>query len=106
MRWIEKQKNILDFTLASIFRRKGKNMALIVVYTVVIFALASVMFFTYSIKQEAAQTLKNAPEMVVQRLVMGRHDLIPLSYMEEIKKIWGDIMITSPSLAGIKSPVS
>ena len=89
MRWIEKQKNILDFTLASIFRRKGKNMALIVVYTVVIFALASVMFFTYSIKQEAAQTLKNAPEMVVQRLVMGRHDLIPLSYMEEIKKIWG-----------------
>lgn len=89
MRWIEKQKNILDFTLASIFRRKGKNMALIVVYTVVIFALASVMFFTYSIKQEAAQTLKNAPEMVVQRLAMGRHDLIPLSYMEEIKKIWG-----------------
>ena len=89
MRWIEKQKNILDFTLASIFRRKGKNMALIAVYTVVIFALASVMFFTYSIKQEAAQTLKNAPEMVVQRLVMGRHDLIPLSYMEEIKKIWG-----------------
>ena len=87
MRWIEKQKNILDFTLASIFRRKGKNMALIVVYTVVIFALASVMFFTYSIKQEAAQTLKNAPEMVVQRLAMGRHDLIPLSYMEKIKEI-------------------
>ena len=89
MLWIEKQKNILDFTLASILRRKGKNMALIVVYTVVIFALASVMFFTYSIKQEAAQTLKNAPEMVVQRLVMGRHDLIPMGYMEEIEKIWG-----------------
>ena len=95
MRWIEKQKNILDFTLASIFRRKGKNMALIVVYTVVIFALASVMFFTYSIKQEAAQTLKNAPEMVVQQLVMGRHDLIPLSYMEEIKKIWGVQAVSS-----------
>ena len=89
MRWIEKQKNIVDFTLSSLFRRKGKNMALIVVYTLVIFSLASVMFFTYSIKQEAALTLKAAPEMVVQRLVMGRHDLIPLSYMEEIKKIWG-----------------
>ena len=89
MRWLEKQKNIVDFTLSSLFRRKGKNMALIVVYTLVIFSLASVMFFTYSIKQEAAQTLKDAPEMVVQRLVMGRHDLVPLSYMEEIKKIWG-----------------
>ncbi len=89
MRWIEKQKNIVDFTLSSLFRRKGKNLALIVVYTVVIFALASVMFFTYSIKQEAAQILKEAPEMVVQRLAMGRHDLIPASYMDKIKKIWG-----------------
>ena len=61
MRWIEKQKNILDFTLSSFFRRRGKNMALIVVYTVVIFSLASVMFFTYSIKQEAGLILKDAP---------------------------------------------
>ena len=89
MNWIEKQKNILDFTLSSLFRRKGKNMALIAVYTVVIFALASVMFFTYSIKQEAAQILSDAPEMIVQRLAMGRHDLIPASYMDKIKKIWG-----------------
>jgi len=64
-------------------------MALIVVYTVVIFSLASVMFFTYSIKQEAGRILKDAPEMVVQRLAMGRHDLIPTSYMDRIKKIWG-----------------
>jgi ABC-type lipoprotein release transport system permease subunit len=89
MRWIEKQKNILDFTLSSLIRRKGKNMALIVVYTLVIFLLASVMFFTYSIKQEATQLLRDAPEMVVQRLVMGRHDLIPASYRDEIEKIWG-----------------
>lgn len=89
MRWIEKQKNILDFTLSSIIRRKGKNMALIVVYTLVIFLLASVMFFTYSIKQEATQLLRGAPEIIVQRLVMGRHDLIPASYRDEIEKIWG-----------------
>ena len=89
MLWLEKQKNILDFTLSSLFRRKGKNLALIVVYAVVIFTLASVMFFTHSIKQEAAQILKEAPEMVVQRLVMGRHDLIPLSYVDQIEKIWG-----------------
>jgi ABC-type lipoprotein release transport system permease subunit len=99
MRWIEKQKNILDFTLSSLIRRKGKNMALIVVYTVVIFSLASVMFFTYSIKQEATQLLRDAPEMVVQRLVMGRHDLIPASYIDEIKKIWG-VQSVKPRLWG------
>jgi len=99
MRWIEKQKNILDFTLSSLIRRKGKNMALIAVYTVVIFSLASVMFFTYSLKQEAKQTLKHAPEMVVQRLVMGRHDLIPVSYIGEIEKIRG-IQSVKPRLWG------
>lgn len=99
MRWIEKQKNILDFTLSSLIRRKGKNMALIVVYAVVIFSLASVMFSTYSLKQEAKQILKHAPEMVVQRLVMGRHDLIPVSYIGEIEKIRG-VQSVKPRLWG------
>jgi ABC-type lipoprotein release transport system permease subunit len=89
MRWIEKQKNILDFTLSSLVRRKGKNMALIVVYTAVIFMLASVMFFSHSLKQEARVILRDAPEMVVQRLVMGRHDLIPVSYGDAIRELRG-----------------
>ncbi|MEE9609854.1 MAG: FtsX-like permease family protein, partial [Desulfatiglandales bacterium] len=41
------------------------------------------------IKQEASIILKGAPEIMVQRLVMGRHDLIPVSYMDKIKKIRG-----------------
>ena len=89
MRLIEKQKNVIDFTLASLLRRKGKNMALIVVYTFVIFMLGSVMFFTSSIKQEASFVLKDAPEMMVQKLVAGRHDLIPVSYIDAIKQIKG-----------------
>jgi ABC-type lipoprotein release transport system permease subunit len=89
MSWIEKQKNILDFTLSSLFRRKGKNTALIVVYSLVIFSLASVIFFTHAIKQEASFILKDAPEIIVQRLVMGRHDLIPVGYMDKIREIRG-----------------
>ncbi len=88
-RWIERQKNILDFTLSSLFRRKGKNAALALVYVLIVFLLASVMFFTHAIKQEAAIILENAPEMVVQRSVAGRHDPIPVSYMEKLKEIIG-----------------
>lgn len=87
--WIEKQRNILDYTLSSLFRRKGKNFALILVYTCMVFFLASVMFFTHALKREAALILKDAPEMMVQRLLAGRHDLIPLSYGEVIQKIRG-----------------
>ena len=89
MDWIKKQRNIIDFTMSSLVRRKGKNVALIVVYTLVVFVLASVMFFTHAIKREASLILRDAPEMMVQRLVAGRHELIPVSYINTLKQIKG-----------------
>jgi len=89
MEWIEKQRNVLDFTLSSILRRKGKNIALFTVYTAMVFLLASVMFFTHAIKKEAALVLREAPEIVVQRMQAGRHALMPLAYLEKIRAIRG-----------------
>ncbi|MBZ0156721.1 MAG: FtsX-like permease family protein [Alphaproteobacteria bacterium] len=87
--WIEKQRNIVDFTLSSLLRRKGKNTALALVYTFIIFILASVMFFTHALRKEASLVLKNAPDVVVQRMVAGRHDLIPADYADRLRKIRG-----------------
>lgn len=86
---IEKQRAIIDFTLAALLRRKGKNAALLTVYTLVVAALASVMFFTKSIRNEAAAVLADAPQLVIQRMVAGRHDMIPVSYAEKIRSIRG-----------------
>ena len=58
---IEKQRNIIDFTLSSLGRRKGKNVALLFVYTLVVFCLGSVMFFTQALKNEAAIILQRFP---------------------------------------------
>jgi len=96
---IEKQRHILDFTLSSLGRRKGKNIALIIVYTFVIFLIASVLFLADSLKKEAAQILQDAPEMTVQRLAAGRQDLIPLDYIESIKAIKG-VQSVEPRLWG------
>jgi ABC-type antimicrobial peptide transport system permease subunit len=87
--WIEQQKKIIDFTLSSLLRRKGKNGALISVYILVVFLLASVMFFTYALKREASMVLKDAPEMIVHRMVAGRTDPIPIHYMDKVKTIRG-----------------
>ena len=87
--FVEKQRNILDFTLASLLRRKGKNLALVAVYILVVFSLGSVMFFTQAMKNEAAIILKETPEIIVQRLVAGRHDLIPIDYAKKISQIRG-----------------
>ena len=89
IRSIEKQRNILDFTLSSLWRRKGKNLALLVVYTLVVFSLGSVMFFTQALKNEAALVLRETPEIVVQKLMAGRHELIPLTLIQDISAIRG-----------------
>jgi ABC-type lipoprotein release transport system permease subunit len=88
-KWIERQRNIIDFTLSSLLRRKRKNIALVSVYTLVVFFLASVLFFTYSIKKEASVILQGSPDMIVQRMVAGRHELIPISHIDKIKEIRG-----------------
>jgi len=89
MKQIEAQRNILDFTLSSLLRRKRKNAVLLLVYTLVVFLIASVMFFTHSIRREAALVLKDAPEMVVQKVVAGRQDLISGNYIDRISGIRG-----------------
>jgi cell division protein FtsX len=89
--WIDRQKNVLDFTLSSLLRRKGKNLALLAVYTLLVFLMASVMLATSAIRKEASAVLREAPEMVVQRTVAGRQDPIPLAYLEKIRDIAGVI---------------
>jgi ABC-type lipoprotein release transport system permease subunit len=92
--WIERHKNILDFAVSSLLRRKWNNISLFCVYTLVVFMLGSVMFFTHSVKEEASLLLKNAPEMVIQRISAGRHTPIPAHYMDRIKDIMGIQAIT------------
>jgi cell division protein FtsX len=87
--WIEKQRNMVDFTLAGLMRRKWKNLSLLAVYTTVVFVLGSVMFFTEGMRREARLILSGAPEIVVQKMVAGRHDLIPVDYSEKIRRIKG-----------------
>jgi len=87
--WWERQKNVLDVTLASLLRRKGKNLALLAVYTAIVFLLASVMFLTYALKREAAGVLADAPEIVVQRMAAGRHDPISLEAAAALEGIPG-----------------
>jgi len=89
MIWIEKQRNIIDFALSALLRRWGKNLVLLAVYTGIVFILASILFFTNSIKREASIVLQGSPEIVVQKLVAGRHDLIPVDYVRVIETITG-----------------
>ena len=96
---LERHLNILDFTLASLLRRRAKNLALLAMYLLVVFMLASLQFFVSALKREATIILKDAPDMVVQRLTAGRQDLVPDRYAAEIARIRG-VTAVAPRLWG------
>jgi hypothetical protein len=87
--WIEKQKYLIDFTISSLLRRKARNLSLLAVYTAVVFLLASVMLFTNALRTTAAAALAQAPEMTVQHMVAGRHDLVPADWVERVRSLRG-----------------
>ncbi len=86
---IARRRKILEFALASLLRRKYKNLSLIAVYAFTIAVLASILLLTYALRREAAAVLQGAPELIVQRMSAGRHDLIPAGYVERIAAIPG-----------------
>jgi ABC-type lipoprotein release transport system permease subunit len=51
--------------------------------------LASVLLLTQSLRREAEHLLADAPDLTVQAVMAGRHDLIPLQYAEAIREIPG-----------------
>ncbi len=86
---LERQRYMVDYAVSSMARRKGRNTGLFIVYGAMVFLLASVLFYTSALQHEAGVLLAEAPEIVVQRMVAGRHDLIPTDHAEALRGIRG-----------------
>lgn len=86
---LQRQRYLIDYSLTALKRRPGKHLGLLLVYSLIVAALASVMLFTESLRAEARSLLAGAPEVVVQRLEAGRHALLPASYAERIQGLRG-----------------
>ncbi|KHK03949.1 ABC transporter permease [Desulfovibrio sp. TomC] len=86
---IERQRAFLDYTLSSLVRRKGKNGALVLAYALVVFLMASVIFFARALRTEGQTILAGTPELLVQRLLAGRYDTIRAEYADTIRAIRG-----------------
>jgi flagellar biogenesis protein FliO len=59
---LERHRNILDYTLQALLRRKFKNIGIIIVFTSMISILGSIIFLSYSFKREATLILNASPE--------------------------------------------
>ncbi len=87
--FFRQHRYLFQYTLASLLRRKGKNIALLLVYVLIVFLLASVMFFSHALRREAGIVVAGSPEIIVQRMVAGRHALVPADYLERMGRLRG-----------------
>jgi ABC-type lipoprotein release transport system permease subunit len=85
----EKQLNILDFSLSSLWRRKLKNLGIMFVFALVIFLLGSFQMLTGALTNSAKAVLVNTPEITIQKMSAGRQEAIPLTYADKLKSIFG-----------------
>jgi lipoprotein-releasing system permease protein len=84
-----RQRGLLEHALASMARHRAKNAGVLAVHALLVAALASVMWLTAALRDEAVQALAGAPDVVVQGLQMGRHALSSASDLDALRGIRG-----------------
>jgi ABC-type lipoprotein release transport system permease subunit len=88
-KYLAKHLNILDYALSSLWRRRLKNLSVLLVFAAVIFLLASFQMVTGALTDRAGQILAHSPEITVQKMSAGRQEGIPLEYAERLAGIFG-----------------
>ncbi|ADH85626.1 ABC transporter permease [Desulfurivibrio alkaliphilus] len=87
--FLAKQLNLLDFALSSLWRRRLKNGAVLLVFAGVIFLVASFHLATTALTETATRLLAPAPDIVIQKMAAGRQESVPLAYEQELAGFFG-----------------
>jgi ABC-type lipoprotein release transport system permease subunit len=80
---------MLNFALESLLRRKYKNLSIFFIFTLLITLLFSIFLTSESIKQMLYKTLKDQPDIFLQRIVAGRIEPVDMNRAYEIAEIDG-----------------
>ncbi len=88
-KWFERQKNIIDYSLQNLLRRRTKNSLILSIFILLVFAVSSILFITGSLTREMMITNEELPDITVQRIKGGRQTNIQESYIPQIEVIPG-----------------
>lgn len=86
---MNRHRRIFSFAVSTLLQSRARNLSVICVYAALVGLVASLLLYVGALRSEARQLLREAPELTVQRLSGGRHDLIPVDRVEEIRRIRG-----------------
>jgi hypothetical protein len=102
---LHRQARLVDYTLLALGRRRARSLALVAVYALVVFVLASVMLFAGALEREAAAILRGSPEVLVQKLVAGRHALATARDVASLEGLRGVTGVAGRSWGYFYDPV-
>jgi ABC-type lipoprotein release transport system permease subunit len=87
--WLARQRYLIDYAVAALGRHRAKNLGLLLIYTLLIFVLASVILLGGALRREAALVLEGAPDVIAQGLRMGRHEMSRASAIDRLRTLRG-----------------
>lgn len=87
--FFNRQRNILDYALTSLWRQRLKNSSVIAVFSLVIFLVASFRLAVSSLESATEHLLQTVPDITVQKLAAGRQVGLDESLVEEVAGIFG-----------------
>ena len=90
---------ILDFSVASLRRNPARTLVVVIVYSGLVAVLASLLLYLQACHRESRLLLADSPEIVVQRMRGGRHELTPIGRAESISEMRG-VGLVSPRVWG------
>ena len=85
---------IFDFAVSALMRNRFKTFVVISVYSFLICMLASLLLYVKALRQESHFLLQQAPEIIVQKLKGGRHELIPVERADQVRSLRGVLSAT------------
>lgn len=86
---INRHLNILDYALGSLWRNRFKNSGVLLVFSMVIFIIASFRLVASSLDYSAELLLTSVPDITVQKMTAGRQDVLHYSDVKEIEGLFG-----------------
>jgi ABC-type lipoprotein release transport system permease subunit len=87
--WLARQRYLVDFAVAGLRRQRARQVSLLLVYTLLVFVLASVVMLASALRREAAVMLQDTPDVVLQGLRMGRHEMSRAADLERLRGLRG-----------------
>lgn len=86
---LQRQINLLDYALAGLYRRRWKNIGILLVFALVIFLFASFQLLSRGLTEAARQILKGAPDITVQQMSAGRQVPLDPGMAKRLQPIFG-----------------